>query len=213
MKWNEKKCGEIVKWNLWQGKTGETWRKIYPTPIRPSEYPHGATEAQTREPSRGRRHRTALRGKDINYFFLNTIIIRVFCARASLSLKTQEPRPQFCSKAGLHRKLRNQGCSFTRDWIGAIASHCFLHTILSLASEQTLKDPKRSEGPHMEVRRVDLANWAFRTSKFTKEVKYQFHQCFWPDQRSGNPNPSPPPSRCKKFYSNLCKLLHIPGIL
>ena len=24
-----------------------------------------------------------------------------------------------------HRKLRNQDCSFTRDWIGAVASHCF----------------------------------------------------------------------------------------
>ena len=39
------------------------------------------------------------------------------------------------------------------------------------------------------MRRVDLANWALRTSlKFTTGVKYQFHQVFWPDQRSGNPN-------------------------
>ena len=45
----------------------------------------------------------------------------------------------------------------------------------------------------MEVRRVDLPNWAFRTSrKFTTGVKYLFHQGFWPDQRSRNPNhPSP----------------------
>ena len=36
--------------------------------------------------------------------------------------------------------------------------------------------------------------WALRvSSKFTTGVKYQFHQGFWPDQRSGNPNnPSPP---------------------
>ena len=49
---------------------------------------------------------------------------------------------------------------------------------------------KRSEKiPGMEVRRVDLSNWAVRTStKFTTGVKYQFHQGFWPDQRSGNPN-------------------------
>ena len=35
--------------------------------------------------------------------------------------------------------------------------------------------------------RVDLANWALRTSpKFTTRIKY-FHQSFWPNQRSGNP--------------------------
>ena len=32
----------------------------------------------------------------------------------------------------------------------------------------------------MEVRRLDLANWALRTSpKFTTGVKYQFHQGFF----------------------------------
>ena len=79
-------------------------------------------------------------------------------------------------------------------WTGAVASHCFLHPTLSLASEQTLKDLKRSQRPSMKVRRVDLVNWALRTSpKFTIGIKYQFHQGFWPDQRSGNPNyPSPP---------------------
>ena len=41
----------------------------------------------------------------------------------------------------------------------------------------------------MEVRRVDLTNWALWTSpKFATGVKYQFHQGFWPDKRSGNPN-------------------------
>ena len=45
-----------------------------------------------------------------------------------------------------HRKLRNQGCSFTKDLIGAVASHCFPHPTLSLASEHTLKDLKRSQG-------------------------------------------------------------------
>ena len=38
------------------------------------------------------------------------------------------------------------------------------HTPLSLPSEQILKDLKRSQGHHVEVRRVDLANWALRTS-------------------------------------------------
>ena len=66
--------------------------------------------------------------------------------------------------------------------------------ILSLASEQTLKDLKNPSGTNVEVRRVDLANWALQTSpNFTIGVKYQFHQSFWPEQRSGNPNrPSPP---------------------
>ena len=97
---------------------------------------------------------------------------------------------QFCRRHISHCKLRNQCCSFTRDWIGAVASRCFPHPTLSLASEQTLKDP---EGTNVEVRRLDLANWALRTSPiFTTGFKYQFHQGFWLDQRSGNPNhPSP----------------------
>ena len=46
----------------------------------------------------------------------------------------------------------------------------------SLVSEQTLKDPR---GISMEVRGVDLANWALWTSpKFTTGVKYQFNQDF-----------------------------------
>ena len=106
----------------------------------------------------------------------------------------------------LHWKRRNLGCSsaegrssttnsgtkdFTRDLTGAVASRCFPHSTLSLASEQTLKDPRST---NEEVRRVDLANWALRTSpKFTTGIKYEFHQGFLPDQRSGNPNhPSPP---------------------
>ena len=36
---------------------------------------------------------------------------------------------------------------------------------------------------------MGLANWALQTSpKFTTRVKYQFHQGFRPDQRSGNPS-------------------------
>ena len=96
-----------------------------------------------------------------------------------------------CMNLGFHYKLRNQGCSFTREWIGVVASHCFLHPTLSLASEQTWKDPR---GIKVEVRRVDLANWALWTSpKFTVVVKYQLHQGFWPDQRSVNPNHSSSP--------------------
>ena len=47
---------------------------------------------------------------------------------------------------------------------------------ISLASEQTLEDPR---GTNVEVRRMDLANWALRTSpKFTKGVKCKFHPGF-----------------------------------
>ena len=35
------------------------------------------------------------------YFIIIIIIIKVFCLRADPSLQTQEPRPQFYSKAGL----------------------------------------------------------------------------------------------------------------
>ena len=72
------------------------------------------------------------------------------CKRRNLgcsSAETQEPRLQFCRRQIFHCKLRNQGCSFTRDLIGAVVSRCFPHPTLSLASEQTLKDLKRSQGP------------------------------------------------------------------
>ena len=103
-------------------------------------------------------------------------------------------RYRSCSSAQrqvFHWKLRNHGCSFIRHWIGAVASRCFSHPTLSLTSEQTWKDPR---GTNLVVRRVDLANWALWNSpKYTTGVKYQFHQGFWPDQRSGNPNhPSSP---------------------
>ena len=78
------------------------------------------------------------------YFFL--FIIRVFCPKAGPSLQAEKPRLQFCRRQVFHRKLRNKGCIFTRDLIGAIAFRCFPHPTLSLASEQTLKDLKRSLG-------------------------------------------------------------------
>ena len=118
----------------------------------------------------------------------------MFCPRAGPSLQAQEPRLQLCRRQNFQHKLRNQGCSSTRDWIGAVASRCSPHTTLSLASDHTLIDLKISQDTNEEVRIVDLANWAFRTSpKFTTRVKYQCHHGFWPDQRSGNPNHLTPP--------------------
>ena len=49
--------------------------------------------------------------------------------KTGLPLQTQEPRLQFYL-----------------GWIGAVASCCFLHPILTSASLQTLKDLKRSQG-------------------------------------------------------------------
>ena len=103
----------------------------------------------------------------------------VFSPKAGPSLQAEKPRLQFCRRQVFHRKLRNQCCSVTRDLIGAVASRCFPHPTLSLATEKTLKGLKRSKGTNEEVRRVDLANWALRTSpKFTTGIKYQFHQGF-----------------------------------
>ena len=110
-----------------------------------------------------------------------------------------------CSAQGqvLHCKRRNLGCSSAGGRsstansgpkaavLPGIEKVRQLPVPHSLASEQTLKGPR---GTNVEVRRVDLANWALRTSpKFTTGVKYQFYQGFWPNQRSGNCNhPSPP---------------------
>ena len=73
------------------------------------------------------------------------IIIRVFCQRTGLSLQAEKPRLQFCRRQVFHRKLRNQGCSFTRDSIDEVAFRCFPHPTLSLAFVQTLEDLKRSQ--------------------------------------------------------------------
>ena len=39
----------------------------------------------------------------------------VFCPSAGPLLQAEEPRLQFCRRQVFHRKLRNQGCSFTWD--------------------------------------------------------------------------------------------------
>ena len=39
--------------------------------------------------------------------------------------RRNKPRLQFCRRQVFHRKLRNQGSSFTRDLIGAVAFRCF----------------------------------------------------------------------------------------
>ena len=91
--------------------------------------------------------------------------------------------------AGLLPPTQEPGLQFYQGWIGAIVSRCFPHPTLSLASEQTLKDLKDPRAINVEVRGVNLANWDLRTSpKFTRGVKYQFHQGFWVDHRSGNHN-------------------------
>ena len=90
-------------------------------------------------------------------------IITMFCPRAGPSLQVQDPRLQFCQRKVFHRKLRNQGCSFTRDLIGAVASRCFSHPTLSLASVQTLKDLKRSQGNQHGGKESEFGYWALRT--------------------------------------------------
>ena len=129
-----------------------------------------------------------------------------------------------CSAQGqvLHCKRRNQGRSSVEDRSSSANSgikaavlpginRCgslplLPHPALSLASEQILKNPR---GTNVEVRSVDLANLAIRTSpKFTTRVKYQFHKCFWPDQRSGNP--SHRSLICKKYsVIHIRRLKHI----
>ena len=49
-------------------------------------------------------------------------------------------------KASLPPQIQEQRLQFYRGWIGAVASRCFPNPTLSLASKQTLKDEKRSQG-------------------------------------------------------------------
>ena len=64
------------------------------------------------------------------YIYIYIHISWILCPRAGPSLQAQEPSLQFCRRQSFHHKLRNQGCSFTRDWIGAVASRCFPHPTL-----------------------------------------------------------------------------------
>ena len=80
-------------------------------------------------------------------------------------------------------------------WINRCSSFLLLSAPHSLFSIWT--DLKRSEKiPGAPTWRWEEWIWlrALRTlPKFTTGVKYQFHQGFWPDQRSRYPNhPSPP---------------------
>ena len=72
-------------------------------------------------------------------------IIIIMCSAQRQVLRCKR-RNLGCRRQVFHRKLRNQGCSFTRDLIGEVASRCFPHPTLSLASKQTIKDLKRSQG-------------------------------------------------------------------
>ena len=102
-----------------------------------------------------------------------------FCPKAGVPLQTQEPRLQFCTKAGLPLQTQEPRLQIYQGRIGAVASRFFPHPTLSSASEQTLKDLQDPRGTNEEVRRVNMANWALRTSpNFATGVKYQFHQGF-----------------------------------
>ena len=104
--------------------------------------------------------------------FLQNIIIRLFCPRADPSLQTQEPRPQFCSKVGLPPQTQEPRLQFYQGLIVTVASRCFPHPTLSSASEQTLKDLKRSQAHQLGGVRVDLANWVLRTSQECCKYNY-----------------------------------------
>ena len=71
----------------------------------------------------------------------------MFYPKAGPSLQAEKPRLQFCRRHVFHRKLRNQGCCFARDLIGAVASRCFPHRTLSVTSEKTLRSEKIPGAP------------------------------------------------------------------
>ena len=98
---------------------------------------------------------------------------------AGPSLRTQEPRRQLCSTAGLPPETQETRQQIYKVRLGEVASRYFPHRTLTLGSEQTLKDLKRSQGQQRGGEERGLANWALRTSpKFTTGVKYQSYQDF-----------------------------------
>ena len=81
----------------------------------------------------------------LSIVYIYIYIISVFCPRAGPSLQIQAPRLQFLPKAGLPLQTQEQRLQFYQGMNGMAASHCFPHPTLSLATEQTLKDLKRSQ--------------------------------------------------------------------
>ena len=119
----------------------------------------------------------------------------VFCPRAGPSLQTQAPRLQILSKG--RSSIANSG---TKVAVLLGMNRCSSFPLFS-APHSPLSiwtNLKRCEKiPGAPSRRWGDWIWLLGppdfTPKFTTGVKYQFHQGFWPDQRSGNPNhPSPP---------------------
>ena len=85
-----------------------------------------------------------------------TIIIRMFCPRAGLSLQTQVPRPQFCTKAGFPLQIQEPRLQFTNDEQLRQLPVAF-RTPLSLKHfNKPWKIRKEPRGTSLEVRRVDL---------------------------------------------------------
>ena len=81
-------------------------------------------------------HKAALPRKLTKYWFYWPAI-HLYLSSSQCSAQGQvfhwKLRLQFCHpKQFFHHQLRYQGCSFTRDWIGAVNSHCFPHPTHSL---------------------------------------------------------------------------------
>ena len=104
----------------------------------------------------------------------------------------------FTANSSTKAALLPKGRSSIAIWGTQVAVLLRMNSFPLLSAPHSLfriwTDLKRSQRHREEVRRVDLTNWALWTSpKFTTGVKYEFHQGFWADQRSRNPNhPSPP---------------------
>ena len=96
--------------------------------------------------------------RKVLYIMYSSVLLK-----RGLAPQTQEPRLQFKQ---------------VLDRCGSFPLLSAPHSLYSI--EQTLKKIwKDPWDTNVEVRRVDLANWAVRTSpKFTPGVKYQFHQGF-----------------------------------
>ena len=111
----------------------------------------------------------------------------VFCPRAGPSLQVQKPRLQFCRRQVFHRKLRSQGCSFTR------MNRCSSFPLLS-APHSLLASEKIPGAPMWRWGEWIWLTVPSRLQNSPQGLNYQIYQGFWPDQRSGNPNRPLPPN-------------------
>ena len=202
-----------MEWNFWQRKREKSWGTSSQIPFLSPWNLYETTETGATEPP---------------VYLLSSSSSPSSSPSPSSSSSSSSSE---CSvqRQGFHCKLRHQGCSSAQSrsssansgtkiavlpGMNRCGSFPLLSAPLSLSLSLSLslfsiwRDLKRSEKiPGAPGRRWGEWIWLTGPSGLhqnSAEVKYQFRQGFWPDQRSVNPNHPSPPVYLYEILYNYC---------